>query len=325
MNRRTSIGTVDSDLMKSVNRSLDLLKSGELEEAEELFNRILKIDYKSDIADTGIKCCRYWASRIAKFLSMKENFESSKYLFDEWKKFESFYKSFSNFNGKVVHNIMYYIYHRALDVFNKDLRSNIILDAQFSFMIARAYKEIGDYKNALVKFEETLKVDQKNSNVLAQIADVYSLIDDDAKAKLIFREAFFVEPEAIDIDLLDSNLINALITRLKTEKVAEDELKYWIPVYGRVFNIFNVYREILPVEFGKLSQEIFFLEGKIGDFRENKNIVTARLLNCYFWLYDYYKNKNSGLEYMSDLELKIKKVSEKIYKEFINYGKKELV
>ncbi|HPK63159.1 MAG TPA: hypothetical protein PK426_12010, partial [Spirochaetota bacterium] len=131
--------------------------------------------------------------------------------------------------------------------------------------------------------------------------------------------------EAVDIDLLDSNLINAIISRLKADKIADEELKYWIPVYGRVYNIFNVFREILPVEFGKLSQEIFFLEGKIGDFRENKNIITARLLNCYFWLYDYYRNKNSGLEYTSDLEHKIKRASEKIYKDFINNRQKELL
>jgi hypothetical protein len=32
-----------------------------------------------------------------------------------------------------------------------------------------------------------------NSNLMSQIADCYALLDDEKKAKLLFREAFFID------------------------------------------------------------------------------------------------------------------------------------
>ena len=289
------------------------MKKGSIEEALECFSLILKKRYNDNIAESGIKCSKYWLVRLSKYTLMKEGYDKGRYLFDEWKKFESFYKSLKNVNLKVINSLSFFIFNSALEQLNKDNRINRLMDTELSFMIALAYKKIGDYKSALTQFEEVMTADINNSNIICQLADTYLLVDKVDRAKLLFREAFFIEPVGIDISLIDSNIIHNLISKIIEKKIEKEEINYWIPVYARIYGVFNVFREIIPVEFGKINQEIFFLESAVKDEISYNNTMTARLINCYLWLYDYFRLQKRDDEKRQEIEKKIKNLSEDIF------------
>jgi len=312
MNHKNIKKNDDSELIKLINRSLELLKNGNLIEAQNAFTDLLKIHFNNDIAESGLKCCKYWLIRFDKIESFKDDVEKGRFLFIEWKKFEIFIETKNKFNKKVLSSIMFFVHKKALDYLKKNLNSRII-DAELIYLTGIANKKIGDYKNAIINFKKALSIDINNANILAQLADSYALIDEENKAKLLFREAFFIEPDIIDIELLDSNIIHTIISKLYEMNIPQQEIKYWIPVYGRVFEVFNIYRELIPVEYGRLKQEIFSLEKDIETEFCYKNSKKARLINYYLWLYDYFLIKGNSKNEILYIENNIKKLSNDIY------------
>jgi tetratricopeptide (TPR) repeat protein len=311
MTQKKSKISCDSDIIKTVNISLDLLKKGNLEESLDLFEEILKSNFSNSIAETGIKCCKYWIPRISRFNLLKKDSEKGRLYFEEWKKFETFIYSIKNIQKKVISNLMFYIFSKALDSFKDDLNANKVYDFNTFFMIALLYKKIGDYGNALKYFDEIINFEKGNSNVIALLADCYALIDELKKAKVLFREAFYIDPVSIDMNLLESGMIKSLISIIEERKIDKNEINYWLPVYGRVLDFFNIYRELLPVEIGRLKQEIFQL--KKVYLEKSDGIAKARLLNCLLMIYDDVKYRDFNKNKMDDIELEIKDVSDEIY------------
>jgi hypothetical protein len=133
----------------------------------------------------------------------------------------------------------------------------------------------------------------------------------------LFREAFFINPQRVDVDLLESGLI----TRL-TEKALEAgrggiELTEWIPVYGEILGVLSVKRELKPIEAGKLKQSIYELETELAADGARRPILLPRLINRYFWLVDYYMNQKEEKARVDELLLKIKLLDSNVHKMYI--------
>jgi hypothetical protein len=93
------------------------------------------------------------------------------------------------------------------------------------------------------------------------------------------------------------------------------ELQEWIPVYGTIFGLFNVKRELRPLELGKLKQAIYQLEREIGGQRGSR--LTPRLINHYFWLVDHYLNSGEDRQKIEEVLAKIKELDSEIYSEYV--------
>ncbi len=89
---------------------------------------------------------------------------------------------------------------------------------------------------------------------------------------------------------MESLLIGKLIDNIRSQGFDNSELCEWIPVYGVLYGVFNIKRELKALELGKLKQSIHALENRYEEEPENRYITVPRLLNRYFWLIDYYIN-----------------------------------
>jgi len=302
-----------SDFLKICNHSLILLKDGKFSEALEAFNYILKNKYYNSIAESGVKCCKYWIPRIHKINDLNKN-KKGEIILETWKKFENFISSIKNIDKKVKENIMYYIFNKALDSL-QDCIKNDILDFQTAFIIGVSYKKTGEYHKAVYYFMKSLFFNNNNPNAMSQLADCYALLNEEKKAKLLFREAFFIEPNSIDVELFDSEIINTLILKISELGIDKNELAYWIPIYGRVFGIFNIYRELLAEEIIRLKKETINIERIYKNEEDNKK-SQLKLLNNYFWLYDYKNIYEKNNDELLIIEENIKKINEPIFNIF---------
>ena len=91
----------------------------------------------------------------------------------------------------------------------------------------------------------------------------------------------------------------------------------WIPVYGVLWGIFNIKRELRSQEVGKLRQEIYALENEQKDPSCDFQILTPRLINMYFWLIDHYVQNNDNQRLINEILLKIKILDTNIYNSYI--------
>ena len=190
-------------------------------------------------------------------------------------------------------------------------------DPELILRLGRAYKGRGDYETAIQYLEAAATAKRDDAAVLAELGDAYALINETRRAKALFREAFFINPQRIDVEFLESGLI----TRL-TEKALEAgregiELTEWIPVYGEILGVLSVKRELKPIEAGKLKQSIYELETELAADGARRPILLPRLINRYFWLVDYYMNQKEEKARIDELLLKIKLLDSNVHKMYI--------
>lgn len=295
------------------NEALKYLIEGRLEEACYLFNEALKKDYSNLIAETGAKCCKYWIPRINKIKQNIEPFKKGKFLIEEWSKFKKFLTSLKHIDITIIEKLKFSIFNFALKEFQELTKKEKIYDLETTFYLALSLKRTGYVKEALEKLERALTFEPDNSNIISQIADCYGLLNEEKKAKLLFKEAFFIDSSSIQLELIDTEIILYLIEKIKENEKEENEIRYWILPYGIALNIFNIVREMLPTELLKLKKEIKSIENLFNI--EKDRIMKAKLLGLYLWYYDYllYFKKKEEKELLT-IEENIKNISDNLYK-----------
>jgi tetratricopeptide (TPR) repeat protein len=212
-----------------------------------------------------------------------------------------------------------YVFSSALKCFEDLLGDGVNQhDPGLLLLVGRCYKGTGNYDEALKYLEQAARFKREDGETLAELADVNALLEDAVRAKTLFREAFFLSPEKIDLRLMESPMIIRLRNRLVGEKAyPEEELREWIPVYGRLWGVFTVQRELKPIEFGKLKQSIFTLETECRGNPGRSALLKPRLINRYLWLLDYYESKREDRELIEEVKLKIKVTDPEIFERYI--------
>jgi len=304
-----------SESIQSADYVLGLLRNGDFAGAEDEFSLILQRDYDSSLAEFGLRVTRYWLPRVKHNQTTAEGYDRGVLLFEQWTKFEDFCRMQRVIDAQVVAAVRHYIFSQALEHLNKDASSSKRMDAKLLYMVALAYKKIGSYQNAMTAFERLLSFDIDNADVLAQLADFYVMTGQVPAGKVLFREAFKDCPDEIKLENIESDLFLHLIdlTRKSEPTVDDRTLLYWIPVYGRIYGILNISREITPGDFMKLKKQIITLERELGQLMEYDSILTAKLLNKYLLLYDYYGQCGRDIVKRKEIEDNIKKIAYNIY------------
>jgi hypothetical protein len=116
---------------------------------------------------------------------------------------------------------------------------------------------------------------------------------------------------------MESELIIRLRDRVMQLGKTGQELLEWMPIYGCLYGVFSVKRELKPVEVGRLKQSIFTLENEIRSRPDNLSLLIPRLINRYFWLIDQYENTRESPELIEETMLKIKVIDPAIYEQYI--------
>ena len=154
--------------------------------------------------------------------------------------------------------------------------------------------------------------------ILAELADCYAFVDEVKAAKAFFREAFFIGPEKINVSSLESRMMQRLVRSLSDMGFSGPDMAEWIPVYGVVFGILNVKRELRSLEYGKLKQSIFSLESHLISEEPHESYVEPRLINRYFWLIDHYISSGDPREKVDEVLSRIRELNQSIYDQYTN-------
>jgi tetratricopeptide (TPR) repeat protein len=207
------------------------------------------------------------------------------------------------------------VYSKALfflsGLFNSQSNQN---DSGLLLLIGRCYKGLGNYDESLKFLELAIHQKRDDPEVLAEVADINALLSHTKIAKTLFKEAFFLDPSKINISSLESALILKLRDDVSALGYKDDELCEWIPVYGYLWQVFSVKRELKQMEAGRLKQTIFSLEAEYDANPSRRGILKPRLLNHYFWLIDHYEISREDSSFIDEALLKIKVTDPDIYK-----------
>ncbi len=298
-------------------QAYELLKSANPDKAKPLLEEILSDDLENNEVLFALKCCNFWIQKLPRIIALTNAFERGGQLIEQWKSFTTCTADQGLNHERTMYAVRRGIFSLALDCFKAPQKDNgDVQKAETFSKIGLCHKKLGDYDTALRFLCDANALFPGSSAILAEMADCNALCGEERKAKVLFREAFFVNTQNIDTDLLESELFAKLHELVQNSGKPVSVHKDWLPVYGVLFGILTIKRELRAVEVGKLKQSIYALENELKDAAENGEELTPRLINHYFWLIDHYIAVNENRSKINEVLLKIKILDSAVYEKY---------
>jgi tetratricopeptide (TPR) repeat protein len=297
-----------------IQKAYDKLGRADVEGAREIFNEALGIDYDHPEVKYCLKCLTWWGEHIEMADDFPEAYDKGAFILSQWKPYYSFLDLFGR-HDSCQSVIKRYVFSVALGYFSDVLGDGPNEhDPDLLLLVGRCYKGVGNYGEALDYLEQAARFKRDDAETLSELADVNALLEENRAAKALFREAFFVDPQKIELQSMESELIIRLRNKVQEMGYEGPELAEWIPVYGRLFRVFSVMRELKQSEVSRLKQSIFALENEISHSGKGVSpLLKPRLINRYFWLIDHYENTRDDPGLVEDTMRKIKIIDKSIY------------
>jgi len=292
------------------------LKASDAITAYSLMERALDFDYENEEIKHALKCARWWLSQIKRIDDLKNPYEKGSFLISLLKQYFVFLESINQgaYFEQCQYAVRYFVYSSALFFFNGLLSVPANAhDSGLLLLTGRCYKGLGNYDDALNYLEQAVSINKEDAEILAELADVNAMISQTKDAKALFREAFFIDPLKIDLRFMESALILKLRDKAAELGYKDEALNEWIPVYGYIWKIFSVKRELKQMELGRLKQAIFSMEAEYESNPSRREKIKPRLLNHYFRLVDYYEIVHENSSLLEETLLKIKLTDPDIY------------
>lgn len=294
-----------------------LIEEGKIDEAENLFDQALQADLECEDLVFALQSCKFWNDTFKQTKEMV-GFEKGELLVSQWKRFKSRTEVSENPSQKIIYAFQKGIYSIALEAYANDFdEGNIENEAERYRKAGLCCKKLGSYEKALLCLKKAYSVKETNAAVVAEMADCYALCGEDKRSKLLFKEAFFIDPQKVDLEYLDSPLINILVEKVRQKGFKDPYLKEWIPVYGVLLGAFSVKRELRSSDLNKIRQEIYSRKNELKDPRNDAELITPRLLNLFFWLIDHYVISKESISKINEVLLEIKILDPAVYNLYV--------
>ena len=261
--------------------------------------------------------------RFKKLPEIEDSNDKGRFILSHWKSFYGFLdrieepKEFDN----CLYAVKHLVFSSALGFFEGLLGDGENQhDPGLLLLVGRCYKGVGNFEEALKYLEQAARFRREEGETLSELADVNALLEETRAAKALFREAFFIDPQGIEIRNMDSELILRLALLVRNAGYSGQELLEWIPVYGALYGIFSVKRELKLAELGKLKQSIFTLENEVRSKTRDPglSLLVPRLINRYIWLIDHFEHIKADPALIEETMLKIKIVDPDVYERYRN-------
>ncbi|MBQ2528994.1 MAG: hypothetical protein II584_04045 [Treponema sp.] len=303
-------------------KALSLIRDGSPELAKKELEGAFLNDLESRRIRVMTSFCIFWMGYF-KEADSESDFARGDTLLREWTGFESWSRQkIGDFESEELYADTMFafkncVYGRALKEYsNLSFSDDTKQQAELLRKTGLCEKRLGNYDSALKLLREANSLNSGQPEIISEMADCLELCGDSKLARMLYREAFFLNPEKVSIENLDSPLIQELVSRIRETKDYSGRLmQEWLPVYGILMGAFNVKRPLKSQEIGRLKQNIYSKENELKS-AEDKSTITPRLLNLYLWLMDHYLLSKESTTKINELLLKIKLLDVDIYEEY---------
>jgi tetratricopeptide (TPR) repeat protein len=293
------------------------MREGMFPEAIDALEGLLEKDVDFPGAASALKCAGFWKERAEKEGAQLEGFERGEQLLGQWRLFQAFVERLADMPERCMFAIKQFVFSSALASYSSVApEAEAGGDPYLLLQIGRCCKGVGNYERAVECLERANRETRDDARILAELADCYSLVNESRAAKVFFREAYYVDPQAIDLAGLESPLVQRLAAKLRARGITEPLLSEWMPVYGAIWGVFSVKREMKPLEFGKLKQAIYQLERECRKPGPERERAVPRLINRYFWLIDHYMTTGEPRERIEEVLGKLRETDPGVHAEY---------
>ena len=297
----------------------ECLKNADLGNAARFFDEALHEAFDDAEVLFSMKCAEFWRECIDETSRLEAPLRKGDQMVARWKTFQAFLSRIPGDFEAATYAFKRMAFSVALGFYlSIPDEEKASLGPEFDLRVGRCRKALGDYETAQQHLERAVKAKKDDAACLAELADCNALAGEQRSSKALFRDAFFIEPGRIDIELLESDMIHRLAAIVRERGTPDSEVAEWIPVFGELSGLFEVKRELGPSESSRLNSSMFQLE---NDLRENPSLaakIKPRLLNRYFWILDHYAATGADKTRSDKILLKIRLLDEDVFKQYVS-------
>jgi len=314
---------------ENIHKAYESLKDGKPGLAQDNLKKALETDYDHPEVLYAMKCLNWWLEKLKRLNDFHNPYEQGSYILAQWKPYYLFLDRIAEIwtsgedsapppgsQDSCQYAIKRFIYPMVLGLFGDLLGDGNQQDPVILLQAGRCCKGAGNWEDAYKYLEQAGRLKRDDSVILSELADVCALLGDEKMGKALFREAFFLDAQGIDLSGLESEMILRLRDKTRELGYNGQELVEWIPVWGNIWGIFSVRRELKPVELGRLKQSILSLENEFRSKSGSDPLLKPRLLNRYFWLIDHCELSRDISGLMDETMLKIKFIDPAVFEQY---------
>ncbi|GHU21129.1 hypothetical protein FACS1894172_09670 [Spirochaetia bacterium] len=306
-------------LSSLIQKAYSSLKTLDATGARQILESALKLESNNNEVLYALDCLNWWLERIQRLNDIHDTYDKGGFILDQWKDFYTFLDTKQDHYDPCQYALRHFVFSFALQFLQGVLGDGINqYDPGLLLQVGRCYKGVGNYDLALKYLEQAVRFKREDAETIAELADVNALLEETRSAKALFREAFFMDPQEIPLRDLESEFIVRIQNKVSDMGYSGAEIAEWIPIYGTLFGVFSVKRELKSVEVGRLKQSILSLEEDIRSNPSDLKLLKPRLINRYFWLIDHYECIGESRGIIEEILLKIKTVDPAIFERYQN-------
>lgn len=308
---------MQTQTQEGLNQALEFLENGKPFEARKIISKLFETEIDCPELIFTNRCCVFWADyqkniNVPEDYFSENDFSRSGFI-ENWKSFKTFMA-----NSKPAYENAFYAVKKGY--FSTVLKAcsecyekvSAYKKNQIMLYAGICYKQLGNFENAKDCFTDANN-EESSANTLALLADCYSHCGDDTTAKILFREAFYLDAESIDLEFLDSAVIKSPIRKTEEKGLTGRIQKLWIPIYGILYGVFDKKRELSAQEAGTLRQNIYAMENEFKTPTCDSDAIIPKLLNCYFRLIDHYNATGESISKINEVITKIRVLDSEVY------------
>ena len=194
--------------------AFNALTEGDPRKAKAVLEHALSNDLENRELLFALKCVNFWCDIIESAQRMTDAYRRAELLLDQWKRFTAYIRESGETYEQSLYAVRKAVCTSALESYCSMLNEkNKTLKAEILSKAGLCNKLLGDYEAGIRFFQDANTLSPNCADILAEMADCYALCGQEKTAKVLFREAFFIDPQKVDNSFLESELFCRLAER----------------------------------------------------------------------------------------------------------------
>lgn len=317
----------DDPLLNSSNQAYQLIEEGSFKQAVKIFDELVSIDPDYPGVVDGYRTAKFWFNRIRELSRVAEGRAKADFLMRQWEVFDQYASSKDMESSSAYRAAMRYVFFRASENYKIAFQKQEDTTDDFDLLLnlGRCFLRLDEYRYAIDTLEYAKGSYSGNAALFYILGEAYFHVDDIPRSLLYFRQAFSLDPSAVDLSLVKAKPVLDIVEIIRKEYPNVKDIREWIPVYGFLADIFYVRGKLTKRQVDSIQKEIYNLEINYQNMNKDQiedSNVKPRLINKYLLMLDYYEFQNYSFENLSQIKDRLILIEKELFYEYFRKSDK---
>ncbi|MDR3237674.1 MAG: hypothetical protein LBT84_04145, partial [Spirochaetia bacterium] len=236
----------DDPVLNNIGIANQLIQDGNFREAVEKLSELMNIDPDYPGLTASFRTAKFWLNRADEILALPEGKRKADFLMTEWKAYEEYAKSKNMQTSSAYRSAMMNIYYTASHHYSVSFIKQDDVTGNFDLLLnlGACFLKLENYPKTVETLEYAANSYHAHAGLLSMLAEALYKLNDVPKSLWYFREAFFLDPSLIDLELINAEPILGLVDFIRQERKNCSDVREWVPVYGFITDTLYVRKNL---------------------------------------------------------------------------------